>query len=381
MARWNSANHSRWHHLFKKFAEKGHTVIVIQPPPRESEETNYIEIPAQVHKNIVLHTVPISPWFWNTKFPVDKIFKKAFYTIKTFFVLRYLIRVHQPDVLILNNFPLYLYTLGNSMPIVFDYADDYVSMLQHELQISPTNILSRLSVWMLRKMFEKSSLVVAVSKVLEEKIQNNSKIVISNGADVPAEFRETTELRVNKSKPVVGYVGAFEYSIDLDLMLTVAERMNDCAFLFVGAGRDFPRIKELVVKKQLNNVVLTGAVPHPQAMKYISEMQVCLNLRKKGEIAHAASPIKVFEYLINGKPIVSTRLFGLLRIDERGEIFYYADTLEEVMDQIRSILDDPTEKQKRIEHGRQLVLSTYTWDLLADRFLNAMQPLLNHKRS
>jgi len=377
MARWNSANRSRWYHLLNKIAEKGHTVIVIQPPSRISEETSYIEVPTQEQKNVVLHTVPISRWFWDMKFPVDKLFKKAFYTIRTFFVLKRLIKEYQADVLILYNIPQYVYTIGNSTPVIFDYADDYVSMLQHELHISSSHPISRFSALILRRLFRKSSLVVTVSHVLQEKIRHNSVIIIPNGANMPVESLEKSTLHIEKGKPVIGYVGAFEYSIDLDLMLSAAEQMEQYTFLLAGAGRDFQRVKKIVAEKKLNNVLLTGAVPHHQAMQCISKMDVCLNLRKKGDIAHAASPIKVFEYLINGKPIVTTRLHELLRLDERGEIFYYADTVEEVVSQIRHILENPAERRKKAEYGKQIALSTYTWDLLAEQFINAAWQLIH----
>lgn len=72
MARWNSANMSRYYPLFAKLAETAHTVVVLQPPSCKSEESNYIDFPMENHGNIVLYTVKINALFWNSEGKADQ---------------------------------------------------------------------------------------------------------------------------------------------------------------------------------------------------------------------------------------------------------------------------------------------------------------------
>ena len=46
-------------------------------------------------------------------------------------------------------------------------------------------------------------------------------------------------LPVDRGKTVVGYLGAFEYFVDMDMVLDAAAGLPDVVFWLVGGGRDF----------------------------------------------------------------------------------------------------------------------------------------------
>ena len=373
MARWNSANMSRYYHLFRRVADIGHTVIVVQPPARTSQETNYIDLPMEPHPNILLHTAQIPGWLWNTRFPLDKFVKKAIYTLFSWKSVRDLAGTQQPDVIVIYNLPQYIYLLGSHIPVIFDYADDYRAMLVHELGIADHHPVLWLTDDVTRRIIHRSVLVTAVSGLILESVDCAHKLLLPNGADEPESLHTDTVLHIERDKPVIGYVGAFEYFIDLDLMLEAARRLPQCRFLYVGAGREYPRVKEYVAERKLQNVLLTGAVPHHQAMQFISEMDICLNLFVKCRVADAASPIKLFEYMIRRKPVISTRLQEVGRIDNGTDALYYADTAEEVVSEVRRILDNPSERDRKTGRGAELVRKEYSWPALAAHFVSAMQ--------
>jgi glycosyltransferase involved in cell wall biosynthesis len=379
MARWNSANMSRYYHLFTKVAEIGHCVIVLQPPSRKSEETNYIDFPMQNHPNITVHTVAIPYALWEIRFPIDKFVKKAVYTFWSILEIRRVIRKEVPDVIVIYNLPQYLYTIGISIPVIFDYADDYLAMFRHELGISERHVLSNIAMSLLEKLIDKSALVTSVSEFLNAKIRHKNKLLLSNGADTIPREAIPPALHIDKSKPVIGYVGAFEYFIDLDCMIEVARALPSCTFLLVGAGREFKRIQQKVADAGMKNIILTGAVPHRQAMQFIKEMDVCLNLFVKSDVSHAASPIKIFEYIAAGKPVVTTRLHEIQRLDGEGEIVFYADTAAEVIDAINSIISDSDTTASHVAHGKKFIASGYTWEAIADQFVSAAQKILPHR--
>ncbi len=379
MARWNSANKSRYYHLLNKIADAGHNVLVVQPPPRSSEETNYIDLPPESHANVELYTVAIASWLWDVRFPLDKFFKKALYTILSYFTIRRLIKKNKPDILIVYNLPQYIYTIGNNIPIVFDYADDYIAMLQHELGLSNDNLFCIISSLLLRRLINKSVLVTSVSETLNRKVVHQNKLLLSNGADFFPSNDASTTLHIDKKQPVLGYVGAFEYFIDLDMMLDAAERLPDYTFLFVGAGREFSRIKDMIFRRKLHNVILTGAVPHHQAMQFISEMDICLNLFNKGPVADAASPIKLFEYMSCAKPVIATRLAETQRLDAKIKSFYYADNIAELVAQVEYILRHPELTKENVEREVQMVKTNFTWFSLADKFIYELTRTLQER--
>jgi glycosyltransferase involved in cell wall biosynthesis len=95
-------------------------------------------------------------------------------------------------------------------------------------------------------------------------------------------------------------------------------------------------------------------------------MDICLNLFTKIPVSHRACPIKLFEYLSQKKPVITTRLDELEHIDDG--FLYYGDNLDEVVAQIRAILNDRAGAESAAQRGYQLTASQYTWDRIAGRF-------------
>ena len=48
-------------------------------------------------------------------------------------------------------------------------------------------------------------------------------------------------------------------------------------------------------------------MPQPKLPAYLAQMDVCLNVFRAGALSKDVSPLKFYEYLATGKPIVSTR--------------------------------------------------------------------------
>ena len=59
LARWRSANWTRYHQLLGELARQGHDIIVFEPPPRPSHETNYTELPVPLPPRLQVRETPI----------------------------------------------------------------------------------------------------------------------------------------------------------------------------------------------------------------------------------------------------------------------------------------------------------------------------------
>lgn len=372
MARWSSAHASRYYHLLSHVADLGHTIYVLQPPSRGSSEANDIDVVLKANRNIIVHTVTMNATFWRAEFPFEKFVKKLYYSIKSWKYVRDIIKEKDIDVLYLYNIPQIFYLLGKRPIVVFDLADDLLGMLQAEMCISPGHPLNRIAQWSLKWMIKKSDVCTCISAPLYESIDHARKYIISNGAEVfdgiqdlvPAEHRAEDGI-------VVGYVGAFEYSMGLDSIIEVSQRMPRVQFLLVGSGRDFARIQEQVRQRQLRNVVLTGAVSHDQAIKYMASTHICLNLFNKSRISDAVSSLKLFEYLSLRRPVISTRLMEAERVG--ASFLFFADTVDEIVQAIRYISSHPEEVRQKVEAGFKVFQEKYVWRKLAQDFVAAIQ--------
>ncbi|MFH1776255.1 MAG: glycosyltransferase [Candidatus Omnitrophota bacterium] len=372
MARWKAINWSRYQQLFTRLAKMGHMVYVLQPPPSANLiETNYQEIEAALPEKLRLIDVEVNPAVWNRTFPLNKLVKKGYYTICSRKKVQEIVTQCNIDVLFLYNIPQYpLMNCCNCFK-VFDYADDYRAMLEHELGRYRNRMILYLADFLLERMVKKSNMTLAISNILADNLRHTGADikVLPNGADEDDfHLNPEIDLGLNYKKPVVGFLGSFEYFIDFDLILSVAGKMPEITFLLVGAGRDFTWVKQEVEKRQLGNVVLTGAVPHSQIAYYIKMMDICLNVFKKISVSHSACPLKLFEYLIMKKPVISSRLKEIEIINKN--FVFYADTTEEMIETINMLLED---KPKAIEYGQRgynATIREYTWNKIAFKLLD-----------
>ena len=84
----------------------------------------------------------------------------------------------------------------------------------------------------------------------------------------------------------------------------------------------------------------------------MKEFDLCLNLFAPGRLSKDVSPLKFYEYLATGKPIVSTR--EPLQIQEYSDLIYIADSPEQFVALCGQALaeEDPTLRCRRMEAGK-----------------------------
>lgn len=370
MARWHAVNWTRYHSLLHTLAGMGHEIHVLQPPPLNSMETNYQEIEARTHERVTVHDVFIPDFLWRRRFFLDKLVKKAVYCMAATRVVRSMIANGSYDVLLLYNIPQWPFSAIRGPLIVFDYADDYIDMLGRELGPLRNKAVLTFAKAVLTKMMRRARLVLSVSNELARSGPVPMK-VLPNGVE-SAMLNETPRTVPrdikNEGRPVVGFVGSFEYFIDFDAILEAAQLCPDVHFLLVGTGRDFENIKKKIIEKKLSNIELTGGVAHNEVFGYIGAMDICLNIFKPLPVSHRACPIKLFEYWSQKKPVISTRLSELAHVD--GGWLYYADTAAELAATIRLVLMSPDVAEERALKAYAEVKQRYTWEGIAQSFVN-----------
>jgi hypothetical protein len=164
--------------------------------------------------------------------------------------------------------------------------------------------------------------------------------------------------------PRVGYLGNLAaYKIDLDLVDGIARRRPDWSVTLVGP-RDLGDTAGAVGRRRFPpNVRLLGPVPHALAPAVIDRFDVALLPAAAHDVMKASFPLKFFEYLLRGKPVVSSPLPAL---EPYREWYDAAETAGEFVKAIEDALagDGPSRAEGRrrfaagfgwVERGRQLL--------------------------
>jgi len=149
--------------------------------------------------------------------------------------------------------------------------------------------------------------------------------------------------------PIVGFVGVIQDWIDLDLIKETAAAHPEWSVVMVGpvgVGIDVSALKALP------NIYFLGRKDLRDLPGYIKAFNVCINPFKINELTDKVSPLKFYEYLASGKPIVSVKMPGVNNFSDVVEI---ADNAIEFIGGLeRSINEDSPQKiQARLQRAEE----------------------------
>lgn len=195
---------------------------------------------------------------------------------------------------------------------------------------------------------KRANVVLATAEQIYNDLSNNRNDVIKvpNGV-VYQDFQGTNNVKdvyqklitqLNQLKlenPVlIGYYGAIADWIDFKLIEFCVEMNPDLCFLFVGQvypGLKIPRHDRII---QFNKVEYTFI---PTLLQYFDVAVVPFKLN---DITKNTSPVKVFEYMAGGKPVVSTDLVELWNYSP----VFVSKTYEEFLNNIIRALKETNNK-------------------------------------
>lgn len=193
-----------------------------------------------------------------------------------------------------------------------------------------------------------ADLVVTTADRLSEKIAvYRENTVIRNAGQVDFFAAKPESLAYVSERPVIGYLGAISDWYDIDLVTECARLLPDFDFVLVGAttGCDTKHAKSLA------NIRFVGEVPYESASSWVHSFDVALIPFKVVELTLCTNPVKVYEYLAAGKPVVSTKL---PEVEAIGSLVYTAEGAAEFLKAIVSALneEDPALPEIRSEWAR-----------------------------
>jgi glycosyltransferase involved in cell wall biosynthesis len=165
--------------------------------------------------------------------------------------------------------------------------------------------------------------VTVNTRFLEERVSSLTRgrqdvTFVPNAAD-PDRFRVTRDDAVSafrsqqglESNPVVAYIGSMELaSHPVDLLLEsfarVLEDVPDAILLLVGGGADLPALRRRAADLEIDRSTrLVGRVPVGDVSMYYAAADVSVDPVRNDLTARARSPLKVYESLAVGTPVVT----------------------------------------------------------------------------
>ncbi len=188
------------------------------------------------------------------------------------------------------------------------------------------------------------------------------------------------------AKRVVGYVGSFQPWHDVETLFKAFERLYrqdaDLRLLLVGHGPRVEALQDLGRRLGVGPaVVFAGSVPHEAVPDFIDAMDVAVApYGRHGGFYF--SPLKLFEYMAVGTPVVAAGLGQIEETIRHGEtgLLYSAGDLESLCHALNTILESPGLGLQLGQAARRKVLSEHTWRRVASRVAEVASSLLAGKK-
>jgi len=136
-----------------------------------------------------------------------------------------------------------------------------------------------------------------------------------------------------EGRRVIGYYGALAGWMDLNLVAAIATSFADCLILLIGHDQ-YKVAKKLT---RFRNVRLPGEVPYAELSRYLHGFDVCILPFRKIPLTLATNPVKVYEYLSAGKPVVAV---DLPEMEQFGDLVILAGDESEFLSGIAICLEE-----------------------------------------
>jgi glycosyltransferase involved in cell wall biosynthesis len=159
-------------------------------------------------------------------------------------------------------------------------------------------------------------------------------------------------------RPVFGYTGTVHTDrLDVDLVEAVARRLTAGTMVFLGPDHLPPAVRHRLEKT--GRVIFHDAVPYGQIPRYMRAFDVCITPHRISPFVQSLQPIKLWEYLASGKPIVATPVSGFR---DFPNLVRLADTADEFAAQLAAAVAEGSARAAE----RQAVARENSWQARVD---------------
>ncbi|HVB99619.1 MAG TPA: glycosyltransferase [Candidatus Dormibacteraeota bacterium] len=226
-----------------------------------------------------------------------------------------------------------------------------------------------------RRLVGRADVVFCVSQALVEKYKavNPQTFLLPNGVDLDlfdperaARFPRPADLP--ERGPILGFIGYLNCHADLEVIAAVAKAYPQCKVVLMGriakghAGPQGRQLEALDELKSLPNVSLPGFRPPHQLPAYLHAFDVCLIPLLRNRFNQERDPMKFYQYMAMGKPVVTTPVPVARRYPHAC---YAADTHDEFVAAIGEALARSGSVDE--QQARRAIARRHSWPVLVDR--------------
>lgn len=214
-----------------------------------------------------------------------------------------------------------------------------------------------------------AELVTTVSEALTHTFPTNQNVHwLANGVD-----RDYFSGAIKTSLDdhiTVGYVGKIQDRVDFDLVEDCLKQYPFVEFIFIGpAFSQKEKIKQL--DQNYKNITFTGDVHYSKLPEAMKDMDIAIIPHKVDQLTSSMNPLKLYEYLAAGKPVVTTKVAGTDDISQ----FVFSASRESFVEVLGNII---TEVQNNVIKQKDVARSLpheFSWNKRSEDYIKLLVDL------
>ncbi len=260
-----------------------------------------------------------------------------------------------------------------SLPFIYYWVDVYHTQI-------PVKAYQPLGIYFEKKALSSADQVVAINDQLIEYVvslgTDPDKTHVIKGSVDTSKFstdldgnKARNELSINKNDIVLFFVGwIYHFSGLKEVAKQLVDADDRFKLLIVGDGDAYQDLINIRDRYGIGDrLILTGKVPYQDVPKYISAADICLLPAYTNEkIMQEIVPIKFYEYMAMSKPVIATKLPGIMKEFGQDNGVVYVDSPDDVMSKAVELVNS----NSLIDLGKRArnFVEKNNWDSVTDAF-------------
>ncbi|GAB5046713.1 glycosyltransferase family 4 protein [Thermodesulfovibrio sp. TK110] len=257
------------------------------------------------------------------------------------------------------------------MPMIFEVHEIFYLNKKKQANLKQTEI----------EIYKNMDALICISFKLKEFLIDNFKINEKKISVVHDAVRnEWFKIKKDHENSYICYTGSLYQWKGVDILISAMKYLPDEKLLIIGGGDRLNELKKLVMEEDISNrVIFTGYVPHSLIPEYLSKAKIAVLPNVAEGPSQFSSPLKLFEYMAAGIPIVASDLpvFKEVLQNEETAIFFETGNPKALADAIKKVLDSKELAEKLSKNAKKNA-ENYTYEKRAEKIYIALMEIFKN---